>query len=143
MYRVPQLRLNQIWLHVILQLQLQIEKSDAPECQDSRIIFGFSEMSNNIDNFINDVGLGNVTFIANVFMMTFFTALGVETVRNFVGEKRNIFSTFYNWINSISLKNLHLFRSFDWNTLAREKKLEKQQFLSIKIIYIFFIWVEL
>ena len=59
-------------------------------------MFGFSEMSNNIDNFINDVGLGNVTFIANVFMMTFFTALGVETVRSFVGEKRNIFSTFYN-----------------------------------------------
>ena len=53
-------------------------------------------MSNNIDNFINDVGMSNVTFIANVFMMTFFTALGVETVRSFVGEKRNIFSTFYN-----------------------------------------------
>ena len=30
--------------------------------------------------------LQNVTFLANVFTMTFFSALGIHTVANFLGE---------------------------------------------------------
>ena len=47
-------------------------------------------MNNNINNLLTpEVSLGqlhNVTFIANVFMMTFFTALGLESLKLYVGE---------------------------------------------------------
>ena len=44
----------------------------------------------NMNNFLlteaNTSPLQNVTFLSNVFMMTFFTALGFKAINNIVGE---------------------------------------------------------